>query len=388
MNHSLRIIGTALLWGAGGALAAWLITWPLRRRSQAGLLVSITLVGTGSSVAAVFGNTRAMFLATDDGYVTVVVAVVAGVLAAGAAALAGRTFARDKKALLLAIGALREERVPTDDGRRLSGELESLRRDLDLTARTLAESRERERALESSRRELFAWVSHDLRTPLAGLRAMAEALEDGLASSPERYHKQIRIEVDRLTGMVDDLFEISRLQSGAPRPRIERVNLTDLVSDCLAALEPVAVLHGVQLVGHATTDIMAEVSGNGSELNRAVTNLIVNAIRHTVSGGAVTIALTTSPVDGAAAGSVGGASQLAKLTVRDQCGGIAEVDLARVFDVGFRGEPARTPQANLGAGAGMGLAITRGILAAHGGTIDVRNLAGGCAFTVTLPASS
>lgn len=379
MNHSFSIIGTALLWGAGGALAAWLITWPLRRRSQVGLLMSITLVGTGSSVAAVFGNTRAMFLATDDGYVTVVVALVAGVLAAGAAALAGRTFARDKKALLLAIGALREERVPTDDGRRLSGELESLRTDLDLTARTLAESRGRERALEASRRELFAWVSHDLRTPLAGLRAMAEALEDGLSSSPERYHKQIRIEVDRLAGMVDDLFEISRLQSGAPRPRTERVNLTDLVSDCLAALEPVAALHGVQLVGHASTELMAEVSGNGSKLNRAVTNLIVNAIRHTGSGGSVTLSLETFAVNG---------PSRAELTVRDECGGIAEFDLARVFDVGFRGEPARTPGADLGAGAGMGLAITRGILAAHDGTVEVRNVEGGCAFTVTLPASS
>lgn len=377
MRHTFDIIGTALLWGAGGGFLAWFLTWPVRRRSQAGVLISVAIVATLSSVAAVYGNTQEMFLTADDAYVTVVVAVVAGVMSALAAASAARTFARDNRSISLAMDALREGRVPDEDGRRLSGELQQLHDELAETARTLTESRNRERALESSRRELVAWVSHDLRTPLAGLRAMAEALEDGVAASPERYHKQIRIEVDRLAGMVDDLFEISRLQSGAPRLRTDRVSLDDLVSDCVAALEPVAGLQGVRLVGRAKDS--AEVVGNGAELNRALTNLLVNAIRHTGQDGTVEISLRASSDS---------EQPTAEVTVRDECGGIANDDLPRLFEVGFRGEPARTPQPGMGAGAGLGLAITRGIVTAHEGSVDVCNAPGGCEFIVRLPLAS
>ncbi|MEO6704023.1 MAG: HAMP domain-containing sensor histidine kinase [Jatrophihabitantaceae bacterium] len=374
MNHTLDIIGTALVWGAGGALIAWLLTWPLRRRSQAGVLISVAIVATVASVAALWGNIRAMFLPSDDAPAIVVGALVAGVMAALAAALAARTFARDNESIQLAVDALRQGRVPVLGDRRLSGELQQLHEELASTAHTLAESRNRERALESSRRELVAWVSHDLRTPLAGLRAMAEALEDGVAASPERYHKQIRVEVDRLAGMVDDLFEISRLQAGAPSSRTDRVSLDDLVSDCVAAMEPVAGLQGVRLIGRS--DAAAEVVGNGAELNRALTNLLVNAIRHTGPDGTVEISLRASQDS---------AAPTAEVTVRDECGGIAPKDLARVFEVGFRGEPARTPQPGLGAGAGLGLAITRGIVSAHEGSVDVSNAPGGCEFIVRLP---
>lgn len=377
MRHVLDIVGTALLWSSAGAVLAWLLTWPIRRRSQAGTLISVASVSTFASVAAVFGNTQAMFLSADDGYVTVLVALVAGVMSALAVALAARTFARDNRSVRAAVDALREGRVPAEDGRRLSGELHRLHDELAETARTLTESRNRERALESSRRELVAWVSHDLRTPLAGLRAMAEALEDGMAASPERYHKQIRIEVDRLAGMVDDLFEISRLQAGAPSARADRVSLDDLVSDCVAALEPVAGLQGVRLVGRSTA--AAEVLGNGAELNRALTNLLVNAIRHTGPNGTVEITLRAMEDS---------LSPTAEVTVRDECGGIAGEDIARVFEVGFRGEPARTPQPGMGGGAGLGLAITRGIVTAHDGSVDVCNAAGGCQFTVRLPLAS
>jgi signal transduction histidine kinase len=377
VNHTLDIVLTALLWGAGGAIAAWLVTWPLRQRSQTGVLISVALVATGASVAAVVGNTQAMFLTMDDEYVTVTVAVVAGLMAALAGAASARRFARDNKAVHDAVDALREGRVPADGGRRLSRELQQLRTELAETARTLAESRDRERALESSRRDLVAWVSHDLRTPLAGLRAMAEALEDGVAAAPERYHKQIRIEVDRLAGMVDDLFEISRLQAGAPSARADRVSLDDLVSDCVAALEPVAGLQGVRLIGKATD--AAEVVGNGAELNRALTNLLVNAIRHTAPDGTVEITVRSTGESTAPA---------AEVTVRDECGGIAPDDLARVFEVGFRGEAARTPQPGLGGGAGLGLAITRGIVTAHDGSVEVHNATGGCTFTVRLPLAS
>jgi signal transduction histidine kinase len=377
MTHTASIIATALLWGTGGALAAWILTWPLRRTSQTGVLISVAGIATAASVGAVIGNTRAMFIAMDDEYVTIVAALVAGLVAAIAAAGAARNYRRDSAEVRRAVDAIREGRLPEENGRRLSGELAELRAQLDRTARTLAESREREQALEASRRELVAWVSHDLRTPMAGLRAMAEALEDRVAASPERYHKQIHLEVDRLTGMVDDLFELSRLQSGAPRARTDRVNLGDLISDCVAAIEPVAALQGVTLVGRAET--IAEVCGDGSELNRALTNLLYNAIRHTGADGQVEILLT-------AAGD--SSVPMAQMIVKDECGGIVEDDLSKLFDVGFRGEPARTPRRDFGAGAGLGLAITRGIVAAHDGSVEVHNEENGCAFTVRLPLAS
>ena len=118
----------------------------------------------------------------------------------------------------------------------------------------LRESRGREIALEDSRRELVAWVSHDLRSPLAGVRAMAEALEDGVVTSPEdqaRYFTSIRREADRLAIMVDDLFELSRIHAKALRLVIAQVGPADLVSELLASADPIARAKGVRLVGSA-----------------------------------------------------------------------------------------------------------------------------------------
>ena len=183
--------------------------------------------------------------------------------------------------------------MPDVSTARMSGELSRLRAEVDEAARRLNEAGERERSLENSRRELIAWVSHDLRTPLAGLRAMAEALEDGLVETPERYYKQIRVDVDTLTEMVDDLFELSRIQAGALRLGTERISLDDIVSDCIAALEPLARAHQVSLVGAAQGDSV--VTGDGRELNRAMTNLIVNAIRHTRDDGTVQVDVRPRP---------------------------------------------------------------------------------------------
>ena len=112
--------------------------------------------------------------------------------------------------------------------------------------------------------------------------------------------------------------------------------------------------------------------GDGPQLDRAITNLVANAIRHTPDGGTVAVGVRA-------------AGDRVEVTVGDECGGIPDDDLPRVFDVGFRGEPARTPHEDGTSGAGLGLAITRGIVEAHGGTIDVANQADGCRFRVSLP---
>jgi len=250
-----------------------------------------------------------------------------------------------------------------------SAELAELSRELDSARTRLAESRAREAALEGSRRELVAWVSHDLRTPLAGIRAMAEALEDGVADDEARYLRQIRTQVDQLAGMVDDLFELAVINAGALRLSLERISLADLVSDTLAGADALARERGVVLRGHAVGGV--SVRADGRELSRLMSNLVVNAIRHTPSDGVVDVHLSAD--DG-----------LAKIAVTDGCGGIPEEDLPRVFDLAWRGTNARTPGPD--GGAGLGLAIVRGIVEAHAGRITVANIAGGCRFEVSLPA--
>ncbi|HEY7048134.1 MAG TPA: HAMP domain-containing sensor histidine kinase [Jatrophihabitantaceae bacterium] len=377
MTHTLAIIGIATVWAIGGGALTWLATIPLHRRSLGGLLASVVLTGAVASIAAMVGSDRAMYLHMSDLGVGVIVAVVAGLVAAGTAAIAASRLSRDNRTLHDVVAQIGEGQVPPDDGRRLTAELERLRTELAAMARKLAESRDRERALESARRELVAWVSHDLRTPLAGLRAMSEALEDGVAEEPELYYKQIHASVDRLAGLVDDLFELSRIQAGAIATMPERISLDDLVSDLLAALDPLARARDVRLTGQSSG--AAAVKGNGAELNRAITNLVANAIRHTDPGGTVDVRVC---VTGGGPGGADGAGAGAEVAVRDECGGIPLDDLARVFDVGFRGEPARTQESG---GAGLGLAITRGIVEAHDGSVEVANVAGGCVFTIRLP---
>ena len=365
----------AFAWSAGACLVTWFALTPIRRRSLAGLLGSVVLTGTAASIGAVVGSVRVMLLPMHVETTVIAVAAVAGLVGAVAAGAAARRLIQDNEVLRAAVVEIGEGRVPVNDGRPLTAELEQVRRELGETAQVLAETRERERALEASRRELVSWVSHDLRTPLAGLRAMAEALEDGVADSPELYYKQIAAEVDRLNRMVDDLFDLSRIQSGSYSRDVEKLALDDLVSDCLAALGPLAAAQGVTLTGTVAGPV--PVTGNGPELNRALTNLVANAIRHTRGGGGIEVRV-----------GITGAPAMAEVVVRDECGGIPDADLPRVFDVGFRGELARTPHSANPAGAGLGLAITRGIVEAHSGTVDVENAPDGCRFLVRLPVAS
>ncbi|WP_189160304.1 sensor histidine kinase [Lentzea pudingi] len=225
-----------------------------------------------------------------------------------------------------------------------------------------------EREAEASRRQLVAWISHDLRTPLAGIRAMTEALEDGVVSEPGEvavYAKQIAHEADHLAKLVDDLFQLSRITAGALNLPMHDVALADVVSDVVAASRPVASREGVELRADARS--WPVVRGSDPELMRVVRNLVSNAIRHTPEGGTVAVQVD---VDGPEA----------VVRVDDACGGIPDDVLPQVFDVGFRGSSARNP-----SGAGLGLSIARGLADAHHGSIGVQNHGPGCRFEVRLP---
>ena len=188
----------------------------LRHGSLRWLPLRVALVAVLAVVAGVFGTARAMFLSAHDFAVVLTVLLVAGVVALVFAMLAGTTVVRASRSLREDTRRFGESGrfEPGEPDGRGPAEFAGLAEELTRTSERLAESRAREQRLETSRRELVSWVSHDLRTPLAGLRAMTEALEDGLAEDPHRYHAQMRAEVDRMVRMVDDLFELSRIHAG------------------------------------------------------------------------------------------------------------------------------------------------------------------------------
>jgi signal transduction histidine kinase len=357
--------GAALVTGAVGVA----LLYVLRGRSIAVLLAVVSAATVLATVAGIVTITLKMLITDHDRTVTLTVTAIAGLVGLGVSLLLGHRLIAGTGSLLGAVRQSGDGRRYSPPARTLPAELGELSTELAAAYERLEAAHARERTLETSRRELVAWVSHDLRTPLAGLRAMAEALEDEVVTDPatvRRYHGQIRTEADRLAAMVDDLFELSRIHAGALRLSRQRVGLGELVSETVAGTEPLARAKGVRLSGLAEDVLPVEV--DAAEFGRALRNLVVNAIRHTPEDGGVEIVAGLD--DG-----------MAYVMVSDACGGIPDEDLPRVFDVAFRGEAARTP----GGGAGLGLAIARGIVEAHAGEIGVTNAGGGCRFVVRLP---
>ena len=364
----LVVGGAAVVAAAGGSVALRL----LRKRS---VLASLVVVAVTASVvvAAGTGVIGEQMLVSGHAYRVLLLVLGLSLLAGLVVAfMLGRSLTSGSNVLAGALREIGDDSSPQHGLMPATSELTLLGDELVAMQQRLAESRTRERALESSRRDLVAWVSHDLRTPLAGLRAMAEALEDGVVDDDAgraRYHRQIRVESDRLAAMVDDLFELSRIHVGQLALTMTPVMLRDLVSDALANADPIARTRGVLLSGVAGDDALINV--DVGQMGRALRNLVTNAIRHTPSDGTVEVGYGVSP-DGRP-----------YLRVRDGCGGIPAADLPRLFEVGYRGEAARTP--GVDSGAGLGLAIVRGIVDAHDGRIDVVNEHVGCSFEVRLP---
>ncbi|MER7586275.1 ATP-binding protein [Micromonospora sp. NPDC127501] len=335
MRDVLLIFAIALGAAFGIGLAGAVLLRALRRSSitvHLNVLLTTTVVAVAVGVMAV---AEAMFLSAHDLEVVLITVAAAAVVSLAVGGHVGRRLARA-----------------------------AVWRD---------QARERERQLEKGRRDLVAWVSHDLRTPLAGLRAMAEALEDRVVRDPDtvdEYHRRIRLETDRMTRLVDDLFELSRINAGALRLSLTAVPLGEVVSDALASTTPLANARRIKLI--ASESGWPTVAASEPELARVVANLLLNAVRYTPEDGTVRI-------------EAGREDDHAWLSVADTCGGIPPADLPRVFDIAFRGEPARTPgPGDGGASGGLGLAIVHGLVEAHGGRVEVRNTSDGCQFMVRL----
>jgi signal transduction histidine kinase len=339
-------------------------------RSIRAMLTLVALVSVVTMLAGVSAITVLMLGSAGNPVLELI--GIAGVAGLAVALLMGHALTKASKKLLGAVREVGESGIYTPPDIRLPAELAGLSEGLTAAHDRLGKARARERALEASRRELVAWVSHDLRTPLAGLRAMAEALEDQVVTDPievSHYHSQIRRETDRLSAMIDDLFELSRIHAGTLRLSPRLVGLEDLVAEVAASAEPVARAKGIRLTGSAVRGMAVVI--DTAEMGRAVRNLVTNAIRHTPPEGTIEVLGEIQ-------------AGMACVSVADECGGIPPDDMPRVFDVAFRGESARTPDPQ-GGGAGLGLSIARGIVEAHSGQISVRNTGPGCQFVIRLP---
>lgn len=232
----------------------------------------------------------------------------------------------------------------------------------EMASRLQSVARQREE-LDTMRRNLIAWVSHDLRTPLTAIRVRVEALDDGLVVDPvevHRYYKAIRADAVALGKLIDDLFELAQLDAGGLQAAIAPHNLGDVVSDCLERFHAAADQRNVTLSGEVTPDV-EPVAMDPDKISRVLNNLVDNALRYSPTGGTVDIRARREP-DGVL------------VSVEDSGPGFAEADLPFVFEQFYRGETARSRTTG---GAGLGLSIAQAIIKTHSGRIWAENRDGG-----------
>jgi two-component system sensor histidine kinase BaeS len=219
-----------------------------------------------------------------------------------------------------------------------------------------------------ARRELVSWASHDLRTPLASLRAIVEAAEDGLVE-PSDYLPTLRQQALTLSALVDDLFELAQIDAGVLTLELRRTDIADIVSATVQMLGPEAATRRVGLasqVANGTTVVVAP-----EKIERVLANLISNALRHTPADGSIAVRLEELPLE-------------VCIHVEDTGTGFAAGTSTRAFERFWRGDRARS-----GGGAGLGLAIAHGLVEAHGGRIWAENRPqGGARVSFSLPTAT
>ncbi len=228
--------------------------------------------------------------------------------------------------------------------------------------------------LEAARRDFVAWVSHDLRTPLASLKAMIEAMAEGVVEDREtvdRYLEQSRQEINRLSELIDDLFSLSQLDSGHLQMSVQVCALGDLISDAMSSMQPRARAKGITLSAEVEREL-DPVRVSPRHVERALHNLLDNALRHTPQGGAISVEAQTAGSD-------------VLISVSDDGPGVPEEAADRIFDRFYRYEDSRARAEGDSGGAGLGLAIAKGMIEAHGGGIWLEPEGSGATFHLVLP---
>ncbi len=358
------MIGLALA-VAGATLAATLAaTFALRRLATVRLqLAGLALLAVVIPLVAVLLSGWVMFHMGADVKILAVAAAAASA-AVAAALMLGTSIARRIDRLRAASGQLAAGDLSARAPDRGPRELAELGRSFNEMAANLEQ-------LFDARRELVAAASHDLRTPIASITAMLEAIEDGLAE-PAEYLAPLQDQTRRLGALVDDLFELARIDAGALAYELRSISLAPLVETCLRGLEAEARARNVRLE-QRIEQAAPQARCAPEQVERVLLNLLTNALRHTPSDG--TVAVVLAPAD-----------DEVLVTVEDTGEGITPDAARRMFDRFWRGDSART---ETDGGAGLGLAIARGLVEAQGGRMwaEARE-AGGARVSFTLPAAS
>jgi signal transduction histidine kinase len=326
------------------------------------------------AIINIYVTSQLMFVSEHDFLLLGLLLIFAGILSASFGYLLAASMAQSLS--LLQKGAQRiargdfSARVHLTEVDELSDVAEAFNRMGDELQKSFA----RQKELEQARRDLIAAVSHDLRTPLTSIRAMTEALADRVVTEPatvQRYYGTIRSQIENLSGLINDLFELSQLETGQIQLAVEAVNLNDLLSDVVESMQAQAGAKGISLKAIFSEDLPI-IKGELNKIQRVIYNLVQNAIRHTPASGSISLATQVVP-DGV------------QVEVADTGEGIAPEDLPHIFDQFFRGERSRSRETG---GAGLGLAIAKRIVEAHHGQIWVESQVGaGTRFRFILPAS-
>ncbi len=355
------------------AFAAYRLGWINRSPRLQWSFIGVYVIAGVLVFVNVWIIARMMFATRHDLLLATILLVFATGIAAAvsfflSAALTDRIFTLNRAAERIARGEL-DTRVVVE-GR---DEVAQLTRSFNAMAAQLELMQQKQQELDTLRRELVAWVSHDLRTPLTSMRAVLEALADGVVDDPEtvqRYYRVAQNDIRSLSHLIDDLFDVSQIDAGGLQLDVAFNSIGDLISDTIESFSETARQQNVQLEGEVQpgTD---PVRMDARRIGRVLANLTSNALRHTPAGGKVHLAARRT------------ASSL-EVEVVDTGEGIRPEDLPYVFDRFYRGEKSRSRATG---GAGLGLAIARGIVEAHGGSIRVESKAGhGARFVFVLPA--
>ncbi len=340
---------------------------------QQKILLAYSL-GIVIAIINIYVTSRLMFVSTHDFLLLGLLLIFAAILSASfgyllAASMTNSLYLLQKAAHRIAAGEF-STRVHLDEMDELSDVAEAF----NMMADELEKSFSRQKALEQSRRYLVAAVSHDLRTPLTSIRAMTEAMADGVVTEPatiQRYYETIRAQIENLSGLINDLFELSQLDTEQLQLRLGPVDMNDLVSDVIESMQAEATAKEIALTGSFCEELPL-IQAEMAKIQRVLYNLVQNGIRHTPAGGV--IALQTKVV-----------SQGVQVDVADTGEGIVAEDLPHIFDQFFRSEKSRSRETG---GSGLGLAIAKRIIEAHHGRIWVESQVGqGARFSLTLPIS-
>jgi signal transduction histidine kinase len=361
----LEIVAIGAVIAAPVAMIGFIATRRLSMAAQVGVIACVAVAVSGSGVVAA---SRAMFVSDHDASVLVVVLLAGATAGVAAAIVFARRFDATHNALQQAARRIGAGELGTKVAldRPATAEMAALAHELDAMSRRLAAARDHEQQLDASRRELVAWLSHDLRSPLTGLVAISEALQDRVVTDEEtfdRYLATIRSEAARLADLVDQLFELSLVDTGAVHTEPERVAIDDVISDAVAAARVLADAKHVRFNGVVANDVPI-IDGEARGVARILTNLLDNAIRHTPQGGRVDVTLRRDK---------GGIA----LAVLDDGPGIAAEEIERVCDRFYRGAGAQ------GQGSGLGLAIASHIARRHRAAFSVANRASGKGLAVS-----